>query len=114
MEPERISPKEVYEKLGAGAAILVCAYEDDEKFRTNHLEGAISLKEFKSNLPSLSKDRQIVFYCACPGDAAAAGQAAKYIGMGYKNAKVLLGRCRRMEEGRVRTDLSRNADHNKA
>jgi len=63
-EPERISPKEVYEKLKTGAAVLVCAYEDDEKFRTIHLEGAISLNEFRSNLPSLSKNRVIVFYCA--------------------------------------------------
>jgi rhodanese-related sulfurtransferase len=64
IEPERISPKEIYEKLKAGAAILVCAYENDEKFKTFHLEGAISFNEFRSNLPSLSKNREIVFYCA--------------------------------------------------
>ncbi len=63
-EPERISPKEVYEKLKAGAAILVCAYEDDEKFKALHLDGAISFNEFRSNLPSLSKNREMVFYCA--------------------------------------------------
>ena len=63
-EPERISPKEAYEKLKAGAAILVCAYEDDRKFRALHLEGAVSLNELRSNLPSLSKDQEIVFYCA--------------------------------------------------
>jgi hypothetical protein len=63
-EPERISQKEVYEKLKAGAAVLVCAYEDDEKFKTFHLEGAISFNEFRSNLPSMSKNREIVFYCA--------------------------------------------------
>ena len=63
-EPERISPKEICEKLKAGAAVLVCAYEDDEKFKTIHLEGAISFNEFRSNLPSLSRNREIVFYCA--------------------------------------------------
>jgi len=63
-EPERISPKEVHEKLEAGAAILVCAYEDDEKFKRLHLDGAISFNEFRSNLPSLSKNREIAFYCA--------------------------------------------------
>jgi len=63
-EPERISPKEVYEKLKAGAAIFVCAYEDDRKFRALHLEGAVSFNELRSNLPSLSKDQEIVFYCA--------------------------------------------------
>ncbi len=63
-EPEQISPKEVYEKLKAGAAILICAYEDEKKFKTFHLEGAISFNEFRLKLPSLSKDQEIVFYCA--------------------------------------------------
>ncbi len=63
-EPERISPEEAYKKLKAGTALLVCAYDDEDKFRTMHLEGAISLSEFRSKLPSLSKDQEIVFYCA--------------------------------------------------
>jgi len=63
-EPERVSPKEAYEKLKAGAAIVVCAYEDDKKFKALHLEGAISFNEFRSKLPSLSKDQEIDFYCA--------------------------------------------------
>ena len=33
LEPERISPKEVREKLKAGKALLVCAYEDEAKFK---------------------------------------------------------------------------------
>jgi hypothetical protein len=63
-EPERIGPEEVHKKLEAGTIILVCAYEDDEKFKTFHLEGAISFTEFKSRLPSLTKDQEIAFYCA--------------------------------------------------
>jgi hypothetical protein len=27
-EPERVGPGEIYEKLKAGAALLVCAYEE--------------------------------------------------------------------------------------
>jgi hypothetical protein len=61
-EPERITPEEVYEKLKSGKARLVCAYEDEVKFETMHLQGAISFDEFKSKLPSLAKDREIVFY----------------------------------------------------
>jgi hypothetical protein len=61
-EPERISPAEVHEKLIAGKALLVCAYEDDAKFKMLQLEGAISLSEFKSKFPSLAKDQEIVFY----------------------------------------------------
>jgi hypothetical protein len=50
--------------LKAGKAILVCAYEDESKFKKMRLQGAISLSEFKSKLSSLSKDQEIVFYCA--------------------------------------------------
>jgi hypothetical protein len=61
-EPERISPAEVHEKLKAGKVLLVCAYEDEAKFKTMQLQGAISLNEFKSKLPFLAKDQEIVFY----------------------------------------------------
>jgi hypothetical protein len=29
-----------------------------------HIEGALSFNQFKSKLPSISKDQEIVFYCA--------------------------------------------------
>ena len=64
IEPERIVPEEVHQKLESGTAILVCAYEDETKFRKMRLQGAISLNEFKSRLSSFSKDQEIVFYCA--------------------------------------------------
>jgi rhodanese-related sulfurtransferase len=64
VEPIRVSPQEVREKVTAGSALLVCAYDDEEKFKRNHLEGAISLSEFNSRLSSLAKDQEIVFYCA--------------------------------------------------
>lgn len=62
-ELDRITAEEVYQKLKAGTAILVCAYEDEAKFRMMQLQGAISLNEFKAKLPSLSKDQEIIFYC---------------------------------------------------
>ena len=61
-EPERITPEEAYQKLKNGKALLVCAYEDETKFKAMQLEGAISLNEFKSKLPSLAKDQEIIFY----------------------------------------------------
>ena len=64
VEPVRVSPQEVRDKVTAGSALLVCAYEDEDKFERNHLEGAISLDEFRSRLSSLAKDQEIVFYCA--------------------------------------------------
>jgi hypothetical protein len=64
MEPIRISPQEARKKLQAGEILLVCAYEDAEKFQAHHLEGALSFSEFQSRLPSLSRSQEIVFYCA--------------------------------------------------
>ncbi len=63
-EPERISAEGAYKKMKAGTGIVVCAYEDENKFKTFHLEGALSFNEFKSKLPSLPKDQEMVFYCA--------------------------------------------------
>jgi hypothetical protein len=63
-EPERIQPEEVIQKLKTGKALLVCAYEDNTKFKKLQLQEAISLNQFKSKLPSLAKDQEIVFYCA--------------------------------------------------
>jgi hypothetical protein len=62
VEPKRISPEEVYQKLKGGKVLLVCAYEDEAKFEKIQLEGAISFNEFKKKLPSLAKDQEIVFY----------------------------------------------------
>ena len=63
-EPIRISVEEARQKVNSGAALLVCAYDDDDKFKNNHLQGAISLGEFMSKLPSLSAEQEIIFYCA--------------------------------------------------
>ena len=62
--PIRILAEEVRQKVTNGDALFVCAYDDADKFRANHLEGAISLDEFKSKLPSLIKEQEIIFYCA--------------------------------------------------
>jgi hypothetical protein len=60
----RINPHETFEKVRGGKALLVCAYESDEQFKSLQLDGAISFSEFRTKLPSLPKDQEIVFYCA--------------------------------------------------
>ncbi len=60
----RITPEETFQKLRTGKVLLVCAYDSEEQFRNLQLDGAISLSEFREKLPSLSKDQEIVFYCA--------------------------------------------------
>jgi len=60
----RISPEDAHRRVAAGQALLVCAYEDEEKCGTMMLEGAMTLKAFESKLPGLTKDQPIIFYCA--------------------------------------------------
>jgi len=59
----RISPKEARDHVTSGEALLVCAYDSDEKFRKYHLDGAISLTDFRLKTSGLAKDREIIFYC---------------------------------------------------
>ena len=61
-EPIRIPAEEARKKVTSSEAILVCAYEDEGKFRKMHLQDAISLQNFKTRLPALSKEQEIIFY----------------------------------------------------
>lgn len=59
---ERISVQEAREKVAANRALLVCAYDDEAKYRKLNLEGSISLASFQSRLASLPKTQEIIFY----------------------------------------------------
>jgi hypothetical protein len=61
-EPERITPQQAYEIVKSGKAVLVCAYDDEEKCKKLGLGGAMSLNAFQAKTPA--KDREIMFYCA--------------------------------------------------
>jgi hypothetical protein len=60
---DRISTREARDRLKAGAR-LVCAYDSDEKFRQNRLEGGIPLSELRSREGDLPKETELIFYCA--------------------------------------------------
>jgi hypothetical protein len=60
----RISITEARAKTLSWEALLVCAYDSDDKFNQMRLERAISFSEFKRKLPEISKKREIIFYCA--------------------------------------------------
>jgi hypothetical protein len=64
MAVERISAQQAHEEVKSGKSLLVCAYDSKEKFRDNHLEGAISFSDFESRKNGIPKDQEIVFYCA--------------------------------------------------
>jgi rhodanese-related sulfurtransferase len=64
MAAQRISVQEARDHLAANGTLLVCAYDSDEKFRQNQIDGAIPLSEFQAREAALPKDREIIFYCA--------------------------------------------------
>ncbi len=59
----RVAPQDIRESVASGRTLLVCAYDDERTYRRMRLEGAISLRELLSRLPSLPRDQEIVFYC---------------------------------------------------
>ena len=61
---ERISVEEAHGTVRAGQALLVCAYDDEAKYRMVNLDGSISLASFQSRIASLPKTQEIIFYCA--------------------------------------------------
>ncbi len=63
-EIERVAPEEARKRILHDEALLVCAYDNEDKFRRAHLEGAISLKDFNERVSGLSKETEIIFYCA--------------------------------------------------
>ncbi|OGR33065.1 MAG: ArsR family transcriptional regulator [Desulfuromonadales bacterium GWC2_61_20] len=63
-EVPRITPQEARPRILSGEALLVCAYEDDAKFRLLRLQGAIPYSTFAASLSGIAKARELVFYCA--------------------------------------------------
>ena len=62
--PARIAPRDAKNRIESGAALLVCAYDSPEKFRKNHLQGALSLDQLQGRESALAKETEIIFYCA--------------------------------------------------
>jgi rhodanese-related sulfurtransferase len=92
MNVTTISPNEAHELLRTDpAAVLVCAYEKEEDFCKNGLEGAISLGEFTKRKNTIPKDEAVIFYCACPHDEGAIKGAEKLSSEGFTNVKILEG-----------------------
>lgn len=59
----RIGPEEAYEKVTAGEALLVCGYEDPEQCAALHVEGSLSMQQFRALRRTLPKEQELVFYC---------------------------------------------------
>jgi hypothetical protein len=61
---ERIGVQEAHRRVTTNQALLVCAYDDEAKYRMLNLDGSISLSSFQSRVDALPKTQEIIFYCA--------------------------------------------------
>ena len=62
VEPVRVTPEYAKKQVALGKAVLVCAYDDEQKFKNLHLEGALSFQEFVAGIDTLPKEQEIIFY----------------------------------------------------
>lgn len=62
MAARRIKAEDARRAVERGEALLVCAYDSDDKCSEFDLEGAIPLSRFRLRQPSLPKDQQVIFY----------------------------------------------------
>jgi len=60
----RVTPEDAHRRIQSGEALLICAYDSDEKFASFQLAGAISLGEFKERAANLRREQGLIFYCA--------------------------------------------------
>jgi hypothetical protein len=60
----RIPVPDARAKVQRDEALLVCAYDDEQKCAQLRLPNAISLKELVRRLPTLPKTQELIFYCA--------------------------------------------------
>ena len=59
---DHIDAREAFDHINADSALLICAYESDDKFHRLQLDGAIPLSEFQSISATVSKDKELIFY----------------------------------------------------
>jgi hypothetical protein len=64
MAIERIEPEQARRDLVRRRALLVCAYEDPEKYRASYIAGALTLPQLRAIEDELDADRELIFYCA--------------------------------------------------
>lgn len=60
----RISVEEARRKVSAGQALLVCAYDDEQKCSKINLQGSINMAQFTGRVATMARDQEIIFYCA--------------------------------------------------
>jgi hypothetical protein len=60
----RMDVETAHRKVVDGEALLICAYEDEERCQSVRLEGSIMMKDLMEQLPWLPREQELIFYCA--------------------------------------------------
>ncbi len=60
----RISADEARQHVASGQALLVCAYDDEQKCSDTGVQGALTHKQFQAQLTAVPMSREIIFFCA--------------------------------------------------
>ena len=63
-EVERVSVEKARREVESGRALLVCAYDEEEKYRRLRLENAVSLHDLQRRVESVPRNQTLIFYCA--------------------------------------------------
>ena len=59
-----IDARQARHDMEVNDALLVCAYDSREKFEKYQLDGARPLDELQDREEGLSRERELIFYCA--------------------------------------------------
>lgn len=60
----RISARDARKAIRRNGALLVCAYDDQEKCDDVKLDGSISYPELERRLGEVDREQELIFYCA--------------------------------------------------
>lgn len=58
----RIPASKARQQVQNGNALLVCAYEDEQKCNSIKIEDSLTLKELEARLPSIAWSQEMIFY----------------------------------------------------
>jgi len=62
-EVPRVAPDRAWRMVQDEDALLICAYDDEDKCSDFSLPGSISADALRERRNALERDRRLVFYC---------------------------------------------------
>ena len=60
----RISGHDARRAVAENDALLICAYDDREKCGKLGVHGSLAFPDFQQELGGISRDRELIFFCA--------------------------------------------------